>query len=125
MIQSKDFLLRLMKDLSGMLNKLIGSYPDNTLGMSEADIEQQVYTATGLTTEHFLQLDENALNAAINENGVENRTLVLDFLGNLFYHQYQVTGDKELLEKSKRMYNLFQEESGTFSMVYFQRTQQV
>lgn len=108
-----------------MLNKLIGSYPDNTLGMSEADIEQQVYTATGLTTEHFLQLDEEALNATINENGVENRTLVLDFLGNLFYHQYQVTGDKELLEKSKRMYNLFQEESGTFSMVYFQRTQQV
>lgn len=125
MIQSKDFLLRLMKDLSGMLNKLIGSYPDNTLGMSEADIEQQVYTATGLTTEHFLQLDEEALNATINENGVENRTLVLDFLGNLFYHQYQVTGDRELLEKSKRMYNLFQEESGTFSMVYFQRTQQV
>jgi hypothetical protein len=124
MIQSKDFLLRLMKDLSAMLNKLIGSFPDNTLGLSQADIEQQVYTATGLTTEHFLQLDEEGLNAAINANGIDNRPLVLDFLGNLYYHQYQVTGDKALLEKSKKMYNLFQEESGTFSMQYFQRTQQ-
>lgn len=123
MIQNKDFMIRLMKEVSGILNKLNGSYPDNNLGITEADIEQQIYTATGMTTAHFLQLDDQALEETINQKGVVNRPLFLDFLGNLYYHQYQVTQNKDFLQKAKSLYNRFQEETNTFSMVYFQRMQ--
>ena len=49
MIQSKDFLMRLLKDLAALLNKAIGSFPDNNLGITQADIDLQIYTATGLS----------------------------------------------------------------------------
>lgn len=123
MIQDKNALIRRVKELSAMLNKQIGSFPDNQLGLTEADISQQIYTATGLSTEDFLQQDEQALETTINQKGSENRPLLLDFLGNLFFHEYQLTGDKAMLGKAKLMYGQFQKESGTFSMVYFQRMQ--
>lgn len=124
MIQDKNFLMRRLQQLASMLNDLITSYPFVGPGQGPEDIDQQVYTATGLTTEDFLKMDEPALEAVVQKYGQQGTTLVLDLLGNLFYHQYLVTGDKQLLKKAQDFYTRFQAESGTFSMVYFQRIQQ-
>ena len=125
MIQDKNFLKRRLKELAAMLNRQIGSYPDNILGITEADIDQQIYTATGLSTDDFLALDEHGLEATIAKYDEQSGPLMLDFLGNLFYHQYQVTTEKAFLTKAQEFYRRFQEQSGTFSMVYFQRLQQI
>jgi hypothetical protein len=124
MIQSKDFLMRLLKDLAALLNKAIGSFPDNNLGITQADIDLQVYTATGLSKDDFLTLDDAGLEQAINQYSPQGNLLMLDFLGNLFYYQYQQTGQKDFLTKAQTFYQRYQEQSGTFSMVYFQRMQQ-
>ena len=124
MIQSKDFLMRLLKDLTALLNKAIGSFPDNNLGITQADIDLQVYTATGLSKDDFLTLDDAGLEQAINKYSPQGNLLMLDFLGNLFYYQYQQTGQKDFLRKAQTFYQRYQEQSGTFSMVYFQRMQQ-
>ena len=108
-----------------MLNRQIGSFPDNVLGITEADVDQQIYTATGLSVADYLALDQQGLEAVIVQYGGQGAPLMLDFLGNLFYHQYQATADKAFLKKAREFYARFQEESGTFSMVYFQRMQQV
>lgn len=124
MIQDKNFLKRRLQELAAMLNKQIGSFPDNVLGITEADIDQQIYTATGLSVSDFLALDDQHLETTIAGYDDQSSILMLEFLGNLFYYQYQVTGDKTFLAKAQAFYTRFQRESGTFSMVYFQRMQQ-
>jgi len=124
MIQDKNFLMRRLKELAAMLNKQIGSFPDNILGITEADIDQQIYTATTFTVADFLALDDQGLEEAIAKYGEQGTPLMLDFLGNLFYYQFQISGDKAFLKKAQNFYKRFQQESGTFSMVYFQRLQQ-
>ncbi|UAY56543.1 hypothetical protein [Arachidicoccus terrestris] len=116
--------MRRLKELAAMLNKQIGSFPDNILGITQADIDQQIYTATGLAVEDFLAFDEKQLEDTIAKYGEQGGPLMLDFLGNLFYYQYQVTGDNLFLTKARDFYARFQQETGTFSMVYFQRMQQ-
>ncbi|SEA53680.1 hypothetical protein SAMN05192529_12611 [Arachidicoccus rhizosphaerae] len=125
MIQSKDFLMRLLKDLAALLNKAIGSFPDNNLGITQADIDLQIYTATGLSKEDFLTLDDAGLEQAINQYDAQGSLLLIDFLANLFYYQYQQTGQKDLLTKAQTFYQRYQQQSSTFSMVYFQRIQQL
>jgi len=124
MIQSKDFLIRLLKEVAAILNKQIGSFPDNILGITEADIDLQIYTATGLSKEDFLSLDDQSLEQAIQQHGEQGSPLMLDFLANLFYYQYQISGNKDFLKRAQNLYQRYQELSGTFSMVYFQRMQQ-
>jgi|GEM_PF-2644832 len=124
MIQDKNFLKRRLQELAAMLNKQIGSFPDNVLGITEADIDQQIYTATGLSVSDFLALDDHDLETTISGYDQQSSVLMLEFLGNLFYYQYQVSGDKTFLTRAQAFYTRFQQESGTFSMVYFQRMQQ-
>ncbi|GAB3357961.1 hypothetical protein GCM10027566_22200 [Arachidicoccus ginsenosidivorans] len=124
MIQDKNFLMRRLKELAAMLNKQIGSFPDNILGITQADIDQQIYTATSLSVADFLALDDQGLEDTIAKYGAQGAPLMLDFLGNLFYYQFQMSGDKAYLKKAQDFYARFQQESGTFSMVYFQRLQQ-
>ena len=121
MIQDKNFLKRRLKELAALLNQQIGSFPDNSLGLTDADIDQQIYTATGYTKAEFLSMEAARLEATIEQFGAESGPLLLDFLGNLFYYQYQRSNDGDALAKAKDFYARFQQESGTFSMVYFQR----
>lgn len=116
--------MRRLKELAAMLNKQIGSFPDNVLGLTEADIDQQIYTATGLTGDDFLALDAQGLEDLIAQYGEQGGPLMLDFLGNLFYNRYQLTADKTFLKKAQDFYARYQQQTGTFSMVYYQRMQQ-
>ena len=123
MIQDKNFLNRRLKEIAAMLNNQIGSFPDNSLGLTEADIDQQIYTATGLSKSDYLSMDDAKLEATIAEYDEGSGILLLDFLGNLFFYHYQLTKEQSFLIKAKEFYARFQEKSGTFSMVYFQRMQ--
>lgn len=118
MIQDKDFFLRQIKEITDLLNRMIG------LGPARTDIEQQIYTATGFTGEDYTSFSDERLEETINQKGIDGRQLFLEFLGNLFYHQYQQTQDKALLYKAQKMYFLFQNESGIFSIEYFDRMQE-
>ncbi len=120
MIQDKDYMVRLVRQFSGFLSKLI-------LGKNEGDpIEEERIFDTQLKDifksdfQAVAQLSEQDLKQFVEEK--ENfHPDYYEMIGNLFYYKGTMLNNNDYLAKAKTFYELYLQTSGVFAMPIINR----
>ena len=121
MIHDKDYIMRIVKNFSDMLSKLI-------LGKNESDlIELQRTFDTQMNDVFKLNFDKLSENSTaeildfVNAKEDSHQIAYLELLGNLFYVKGKELEKSEMLLKSKAFYEMYLQRSGIFSMPIISR----
>ncbi len=124
MIQDKDYMIRLVRQFSNFLSKLI-------LGKNEGDpIEEERIFDTQL--KDIFHSDFETLAAKSNEELIqfveEKENFHADYyemLGNLFYYKGKQFEDLAYLHSAKTFYQLYLQTSGIFAMPIINRISEI
>ncbi|WP_297984025.1 hypothetical protein [uncultured Chryseobacterium sp.] len=121
MIHDKDYIMRIVKNFSDMLSKLI-------LGKNESDlIELQRTFDTQMNDVFKLNFDKLSEKRTaeildfVNAKEESHQIAYLELLGNLFYVKGKELENSEMLLKSKTFYEMYLQRSGIFSMPIISR----
>ena len=121
MIHDKDYIMRIVKNFSDMLSKLI-------LGKNESDlIELQRTFDTQMNDIFKLNFDKLSEKSTaeildfVNAKEESHQIAYLELLGNLFYVKGKELEKSEMLLKSKTFYEMYLQRSGIFSMPIISR----
>lgn len=121
MIQDKDFTLRLIRQLTQALEKLLLGKPEESLMQKELDFDSLM--------KDIFKMDFSELSLKSKEEIVEMVKLReskdnVDYyimLGNVFMFHYRTEGKIDFAEKAKYFYELYLSTSGIFAMPIINR----
>lgn len=122
MIHDKDFMMRIVRQFSNLLSKLI-------LGKNEGEFieDADYYFDTQLNDifkENFTQFSSKAKGEiinVINKREDKDHKDYYEMLGNLFYLKGKETNNKDFLDKAKTFYELYLQTSGIFALPVINR----
>ena len=117
MIHDKDYIIRIVKQFSEFLSKMIIG------GNNEGDItELQRIFDTNMNDTFKMPFEEFSLKTAeeisnlIKVQDKAHHVPYYELVGHLFYFKNKETPNRDFAEKAKVFYELFLQESGIFSM---------
>ena len=121
MIQDKDFTLRLIRQLTQALEKLLLGKPEESLMQKELDFDSLM--------KDIFKMDFGELSLKSKEEIVEMVKLreskdhvdYYEMLGNVFMFHYRTVGKIDFAEKAKYFYELYLSTSGIFAMPIINR----
>lgn len=116
MITDKEFTLRLIRQLTQALNKLILDKPEESLMQKEMDYDTLMkdifkidfVTISAMTKEDIISL--------VNERQERDHKDYYEMLGNLFYLKSKEDNNQDFQEKAKTFYELYLQTSGIFAL---------
>lgn len=125
MIQDKDYTLRLIRQLTQALEKLILGKPEESLMQKQLDyhslmkdiFKMDFSPLAGKTTEEIINLMEERL--------VKDHSDYYEMLGNFFYFEGRRTNNQAFLVKAKRFYELYLEKSKIFALPIINRISEI
>ena len=121
MIQDKDFTLRLIRQLTQALEKLLLGKPEESLMQKELDFDSLM--------KDIFKMDFSELSLKSKEEIIEMVKLreskdhadYYEMLGNVFMFHYRTEGKIDFAEKAKCFYELYLSTSGIFAMPIINR----
>ena len=121
MITDKEFTLRLIRQLSQALEKLILDKPEESLMQKELDFDTLMRDIFKMNfTEVSLMAKEDMI-AFVNERQERDRKDYYEMLGNLFYFKSREGKNKDFQDKAKTFYELYLQTSGIFALPIINR----
>ncbi|PQA94659.1 hypothetical protein B0A69_09385 [Chryseobacterium shigense] len=125
MITDKEFTLRLIRQLSQALEKLILDKPEESLMQKELDFESLMKdifkfdftTLSSKTKEETIEI--------VNERQERDHKDYYEMLGNLFYFKGRGEKNNEFLDKAKTFYELYLQTSGIFALPVINRINEI
>lgn len=121
MIQDKDFTLRLIRQLTQALEKLLLGKPEESLMQKELDFDSLM--------KDIFKIDFSQLSLKSKEEIIEMVKLreskdhvdYYEMLGNVFMFYYRAENKIDFAEKAKSFYELYLTTSGIFAMPIINR----
>lgn len=121
MIQDKDFTLRLIRQLTQALEKLLLGKPEESLMQKELDFDSLM--------KDIFKIDFSQLSLKSKEEIIEMVKLreskdhvdYYEMLGNVFMFHYRTENKIDFAEKAKSFYELYLTTSGIFAMPIINR----
>lgn len=121
MIQDKDFTLRLIRQLTQALEKLLLGKPEESLMQKELDFDSLM--------KDIFKMDFTELSLKSKEEIIEMVKLreskdhvdYYEMLGNVFMFHYRTEGKLDFADKAKTFYELYLTTSGIFAMPIINR----
>ena len=121
MIQDKDFTLRLIRQLTQALEKLLLGKPEESLMQKELDFDSLM--------KDIFKIDFSQLSLKSKEEIIEMVKLreskdhvdYYEMLGNVFMFHYRTQNKIDFAEKAKSFYELYLTTSGIFAMPIINR----
>lgn len=116
MIQDKDFTLRLIRQLTQALEKLILDKPEESLMQKELDYDSLMKDIFKMS---FIDLSNHTKDEIIEMVELRESKDHKDYyemLGNLFYLRGKELKNEDFLNKSKTFYELYLQKSGIFAL---------
>ncbi|SHH07215.1 hypothetical protein SAMN05421866_2026 [Chryseobacterium oranimense] len=125
MITDKEFTLRLIRQLTQALEKLILDKPEESLMQKELDFDSLMrdifkfdFTAlSAKTKEEIIEI--------VNERQERDHKDYYEMLGNLFYFKGKQDANNEFLDKAKTFYELYLQTSGIFALPVINRINEI
>ncbi|HCA08818.1 hypothetical protein [Chryseobacterium sp.] len=125
MITDKEFTLRLIRQLTQALEKLILDKPEESLMQKELDFESLMRdifkfdftTLSSKTKEEIIEI--------VNERQERDHKDYYEMLGNLFYFKGRGEKNNEFLDKAKTFYELYLQTSGIFALPVINRINEI
>ncbi|WP_223608422.1 hypothetical protein [Chryseobacterium sp. OSA05B] len=125
MITDKEFTLRLIRQLTQALEKLILDKPEESLMQKELDFDSLMRdifkfdftTLSSKTKEDIIEI--------VNERQERDHKDYYEMLGNLFYFKGRGEKNNEFLDKAKTFYELYLQTSGIFALPVINRINEI
>lgn len=125
MIQDKDFTLRLIRQLTQALEKLILDKPEESLMQKELDYDSLMKDIFKLDFNQVASMSKEELIALVSQRESKDHKDYYEMLGNLFYWKGTELQNIDLLQKAKAFYELYLQTSGIFALPIINRIGEV
>ncbi|WP_407475312.1 hypothetical protein [Elizabethkingia anophelis] len=121
MIQDKDFTIRLIRQLSQALEKLLLGKPEESLMQKELDFDSLMRDIFKMNFQDISSKTSKELIQLVEERETKYHPDYYEMLGNLFYFHYQQENNTEYAQKAKAMYQKYLQTSGIFALPIINR----
>ncbi len=125
MITDKEFTLRLIRQLSQALEKLILDKPEESLMQKELDFDSLMRDIFKLSFTEVASKTKEELIEMVNERQERDHKDYYEMLGNLFYFKGKTENNKDFLDKAKTFYELYLQSSGIFVLPVINRISEI
>ena len=121
MIQDKDFTLRLIRQLSQALEKLLLGKTEESLMQKELDFDSLMKDIFKIDFTELSSKSKEEIIEMVNLRETKDHADYYEMLGNVFMFHFRTEGKIEFAEKAKTFYDLYLQTSGIFAMPIINR----
>lgn len=121
MITDKEFTLRLIRQLTQALEKLILDKPEESLLQKELDFDTLMRDIFKMNFTEVASMTKEEMIALVNERQERDRKDYYEMLGNLFYFKSRQEQNKDFQDKAKTFYESYLQTSGIFALPVINR----
>ncbi len=125
MITDKEFTLRLIRQLSQALEKLILDKPEESLMQKELDFDSLMRDIFKMSFTEIASKTKEELIEIVNERQERDHKDYYEMLGNLFYFKGKTESNNDFLDKAKTFYELYLQTSGIFALPVINRISEI
>lgn len=125
MITDKEFTLRLIRQLTQALEKLILDKPEESLMQKELDFESLMKDIFKFDFTALSSKPKDEIIEIVNERQERDHKDYYEMLGNLFYFNGKQSDNKDFLDKAKTFYELYLQTSGIFALPVINRISEI
>ncbi|MGH1518612.1 hypothetical protein [Chryseobacterium sp. JK1] len=121
MITDKEFTLRLIRQLTQALEKLILEKPEESLMQKELDFDTLMRDIFKMNFTEVASMTKEEMITLVNERQERDRKDYYEMLGNLFYFKSREDQNKDFQDKAKTFYEMYLQTSGIFALPVINR----
>ncbi|PWN64450.1 hypothetical protein [Chryseobacterium oncorhynchi] len=121
MITDKEFTLRLIRQLTQALEKLILDKPEESLMQKELDFDTLMRDIFKISFTEISSKTKEELIEMVNERQERDHKDYYEMLGNLFYFKSREDQNKDFQDKAKTFYEQYLQTSGIFALPIINR----
>ncbi|MCS4304553.1 MULTISPECIES: hypothetical protein [Chryseobacterium] len=121
MITDKEFTLRLIRQLTQALEKLILDKPEESLLQKELDFDTLMRDIFKMNFTEVSSMTKEEVITLVNERQERDHKDYYEMLGNLFYFKSREDQNKDFQDKAKTFYELYLQTSGIFALPVINR----
>lgn len=125
MITDKEFTLRLIRQLSQALEKLILDKPEESLMQKDLDFDSLMKDIFKFDFVVLSSKSKEEIIEIVNERQERDHKDYYEMLGNLFYYNGKVLNNTDFLDKAKIFYELYLQTSGIFALPVINRVNEI
>lgn len=125
MITDKEFTLRLIRQLTQALEKLILDKPEESLMQKELDFDSLMKDIFKIDFTELSSKSKEEIIAIVNERQERDHKDYYEMLGNLFYFTGKQANNNDFLDKSKTFYESYLQTSGIFALPVINRINEI
>ncbi len=121
MIQDKDFTLRLIRQLTQALEKLLLGKPEESLMQKELDFDSLMKDIFKIDFKELASKSKEELIEIVKKRESKDHADYYEMLGNVFMFHYRTEGKLDFADKAKTFYELYLQTSGIFALPIINR----
>ena len=121
MIQDKDFTLRLIRQLTQALEKLLLGKPEESLMQKELDFDSLMKDIFKIDFKELALKSKEELIEIVKQRESKDQADYYEMLGNVFMFHYKIEGKLDFADKAKTFYELYLQTSGIFALPIINR----
>ncbi|WP_080777406.1 hypothetical protein [Chryseobacterium phocaeense] len=125
MITDKEFTLRLIRQLTQALEKLILDKPEESMMQKELDFDTLMRDIFKMNFTEISSKTKEEIIAIVNERQERDHKDYYEMLGNLFYFTGKQDQNNDFLDKAKTFYELYLQTSGIFALPVINRINEI
>ena len=121
MIQDKDFTLRLIRQLSQALEKLLLGKPEESLMQKELDFDSLMKDIFKMDFAELLLKSKEEIIELVNLRESKDHVDYYEMLGNVFMFHFKTEENLDFADKAKTFYELYLQTNGIFGIPIINR----
>lgn len=121
MIQDKDFTLRLIRQLTQALEKILLGKPEESLMQKDLDFDSLMKDIFKFDFKTLSAMSTSEIIDLVNERQDRDHIDYYEMLGNVFQFHFNQTHNPDFAEKAKVFYELYLQKSGIFALPIINR----
>lgn len=121
MIQDKDFTLRLIRQLTQALEKLLLGKPEESLMQKELDFDSLMKDIFKMDFSEISSKSKEEIIEMVKLRESKDHVDYYEMLGNVFMFHYKAKGKLDFADKAKTFYELYLQTSGIFAIPIINR----
>lgn len=125
MIHDKDYIIRIVKQFSEMLSKLLLGKNEGELSELERVFDTNMNDTLKMSFDELSSKSTEDIIQIIDKKDTSHHLPYYELLGHLFFLKYHETGNKDFGEKAKTFYEIYLQKSGVFSLPVINRINEI
>ncbi|QIG89989.1 hypothetical protein G6R40_10090 [Chryseobacterium sp. POL2] len=121
MIQDKDFTLRLIRQLTQALEKILLGKPEESLMQKDLDLDFLMKDIFKFDFKELSSKSISEIDALVEDGESKDHVDYYEMLGNVFQFKFNQTKQLDFAEKTKYFYERYLHKSGIFALPIINR----